>query len=182
MIYVHLAEGFEEVEAMTVVDLLRRADIDVKTVSVSQGRLVRGTHGVNIEADIFFDEADYDICDMIVLPGGLPGADNLQQHEGLGKKIKEFAAGGKLLAAICAAPMIFGTYDLLDGKKATIYPGMEACLKNGEAVNAGVVKDGNIITGQGPALAVEFALAIIEEVKDRASADAVAAGLLYERK
>ena len=182
MVYVHLAEGFEEVEATTIVDLLRRAEIEVKTVSIMDDKLVTGAHGMSLQADLLFEEADYDTCEMIVLPGGLPGSTNLQAHEGLTANIRAFASAGKKLAAICAAPMVFGSCGILDGKKATIYPGMEEYLTGAEPTGEAATVDGNIITGQGPALAMEFALAIAENVKGKKTADAVAEDLLYDRK
>ena len=120
--------------------------------------------------------------EMIVLPGGLPGSTNLQAHEGLTANIRAFASAGKKLAAICAAPMVFGSCGILDGKKATIYPGMEEYLTGAEPTGEAATVDGNIITGQGPALAMEFALAIAENVKGKETADAVAEDLLYDRK
>lgn len=179
MVYVHLAEGFEEVEALTAVDVMRRVGIDAKTVSVTGERTVRGTHGVAVEADLIYEECDYEKCEMIVLPGGLPGASNLEAHEGLTGHIKDFAASGKKLAAICAAPMVFGACGILEGKAATIYPGMEEKLRGGKATGKSVTVDGNIITGRGPALAMEFALALVESIKGRAVRDEVADGLLY---
>ena len=180
MVLIHLAEGFEEVEALTIADVLRRAGIDAKLVSMTGSRMVRGTHGVNVVADLLFKEADYDACEMIVLPGGLPGADNLGAHEGLTEKIVSFAKAGRKVAAICAAPMVFGDCGILEGKKATIYPGMEDRLAGAEATGEHVTVCGNIITGMGPALAMEFALALAEELKGKAVRDEVAAGLLFE--
>jgi len=182
MVYVHLATGFEEVEALTIVDVLRRADIDVKTVSVTGEKTVAGTHGISVEADLVYEEADYEKCGMIVLPGGLPGADNLQAHEGLAKHIKSFGDNGKKLAAICAAPMVFGACGVLSGKKATIYPGMEKRLTDAQATGENVTVDGNIITGMGPAIAMEFALALVENIKGKAAAENVADGLLFNRR
>ena len=182
MVYVHLATGFEEVEALTIVDVLRRAEIGVQTVSVTGEKMVAGTHGINVEADIVYDEADYENCEMIVLPGGLPGADNIQAHEGLAEHIKSFADNGKKLAAICAAPMVFGACDVLKGKKATIYPSMENCLTGAEATGENVTVDGNIITGMGPAIAMEFALALVENLKGKDTAENVADGLLFARR
>lgn len=182
MVYVHLAEGFEEVEALTIVDLLRRAGIGVQTVSIDSSLSVKGTHGVTVDADITFDKADYAGCEMIVLPGGMPGAANLGDHEGLTAEIKNAAAAGRKVAAICAAPMVLGACGILDGKKATIYPGMEDRLTGADPQKDGVVVDGNIITGKGPAFAMDFALALIEEISGRAKADEVAEGLLYGRK
>ena len=183
MVYIYLAEGFEEVEALTAVDVLRRAGIEVKTVSITGSRLVKGTHDIVVQADIIYEETDHEKCEMIVLPGGLPGADYLNEHEGLAKHIKCFAADdSKKLAAICAAPQVFGTCGILEGKKATIYPSMEECLGGGQATDQNVTVDGNIITGMGPALAMEFALKLVEELKGAAVADEVAAGLLFDRR
>ena len=182
MVYVYLAEGFEEVEALASVDLLRRAGVEVQTVSVTGDRMVKGTHGVNIEANILYEDTDHAKCSMIVLPGGLPGADNLQAHEGLCQHVKCFAAdSSKKLAAICAAPQVFGACGILEGKNATIYPGMESHLAGGNATGKNVTVDGNIITGMGPALAMEFALKLVEEIKGKEAAEEVAQGLLYDR-
>jgi 4-methyl-5(b-hydroxyethyl)-thiazole monophosphate biosynthesis len=181
MVYVHLATGFEEVEALTVIDLLRRADIEVKSVSITGDRQVMGTHGIPVIADMLFEEADYESCGMIVLPGGLPGADYLGEHEGLVSNIRHFAENGKYLAAICAAPQVFGAQGVLEGKKATIYPSMEGCLKGADPQNEIVVQDGKIITSMGPATAMPFALKLIEVLKGKESSDSVADGLLWNR-
>lgn len=183
MVYVHLAEGFEEVEALTCVDVLRRADIKVQTVSITGDRVVRGTHGIPVTADILYEEADYPSCEMIVLPGGLPGADHLEDHKGLAKHICSFAEDdNRKLAAICAAPQVFGACGILEGKKATIYPGMEDCLKGGQATGQNVTVDGNIITGMGPAIAMGFALELVRELKGKEAADQVADGMLFDRR
>ena len=181
MVYVHLANGFEEVEALTVIDLLRRAGVEVKSVSITGEKRVMGTHEIPVEADILFEEADYDACEMIVLPGGLPGADYLGEHEGLVKQIRDFAANDKYLAAICAAPQVFGAQGVVEGKKATIYPGMEGCLKGALPQDEIVVQDGKIITSMGPATAMPFALKLIETLKGKEAADNVAGGLLWNR-
>ncbi|MBR5229659.1 MAG: DJ-1/PfpI family protein [Firmicutes bacterium] len=180
MVYVHLAEGFEEMEALSVVDLLRRVNVEASLVSVTGQRLVKGAHGINIEADILFEEADYEKCGMIVLPGGLPGTFGLRDHEGLCGRIKEFAEAGKKLAAICAAPLVLGELGIVEGRKATIYPGMEANLKGAVPVNEKVVKDGNIITSQGPGAAMYFALAIVEEFCGKAAAEDLRKDLILE--
>lgn len=165
MVLVHLAEGFEEIEALTVVDLLRRVDIKAATVSVTGERIVKGAHGIQVVADFMFEEADYDQCEMIVLPGGLPGTYGLRDHEGLTEKIMQFNGQGKALAAICAAPMVLGGLDLLKGKKATMYTGMETYLNGAVAVEDKVVTDGNIITSKGPGTAMLFALEIVKFIK-----------------
>jgi len=162
MVYVHLAYGFEEIEALTVVDLLRRVDVPAKLVSVTGEKKVTGAHNISVEADLLFEEADYNECQMIVLPGGLPGTFGLRDHEGLCAKITEFAAAGKKVSAICAAPLVLGGLGVLEGKKATIYPGMEEHLAGAVHGEGRVVKDENIITSQGPGTAMDFALAIVE--------------------
>lgn len=182
MIYVHLADGFEEIEALTIVDLLRRAELEVQTVSITGSRRVMGTHGVPVEADILFEETDYESCEMIVLPGGMPGAANLGNHEGLTNHIRCFAQNGKYLAAICAAPMVFGALGLLEGKKAVIYPGMEAHLRGAQPQEAPVAVDGTIITSKGPATAMPFAIRLVEILKGKASADKLAEDLLWNQR
>jgi 4-methyl-5(b-hydroxyethyl)-thiazole monophosphate biosynthesis len=162
MVYVHLALGFEEIEAVTILDILRRAGIQASFVSMVKGKFVRGSHGILVEADITFEEADYDLCNMIVLPGGMPGTKNLMENEGLIMKIKEFNKQGKYLAAICAAPMVFGAANILKDKNATIYPGMEEYLKDAKISTKKVVVDGKTITSRGPGTAMEFALTIVE--------------------
>ena len=181
MVYVHLATGFEEVEALTVIDLLRRAGVEVKSVSITGEKRVMGTHNIPVEADITFEEANYGECEMIVLPGGLPGADYLGEHKGLTAQIRDFAANDKYLAAICAAPQVFGAQGILEGKKATIYPSMEGCLIGAEPQDEIVVVDGKIITSMGPATAMPFALKLIEVLKGKEASDAVASGLLWNR-
>lgn len=178
MILVHLAEGFEEVEALTVVDILRRVDLPVYSVSVTGEKMVKGAHGIKIEADYLFEEIDYDKCDMIVLPGGLPGATNLRDHKGLCNKISAFAEEGKGLAAICAAPLVFGSLGILAGRKATIYPGMEEELNGAEPIPFPVVRDMNIITSQGPGTAMKFAIALVSYFKGKEIGEELASDLL----
>ena len=162
-IFVFLAEGFEEIEALTPVDVLRRAGLSVQTVSVMDEQIVAGAHGVPVLADKMFAEINPEDAEMILLPGGLPGATNLDAHEGLSQLILDFAEADKPLAAICAAPLVLGNRGLLQGKKATCYPGFETYLQGAEYTAALVEKDGNIITGKGPGAAMEFAFAIVEK-------------------
>ena len=162
-IFVFLAEGFEEIEALTPVDILRRAGLPVQTVSIMDEQVVTGAHGVPVLADKMFAEIHPENAEMILLPGGLPGATNLDAHEGLGQMIMDFAKEEKPLAAICAAPLVFGNRGLLEGKKATCYPGFETYLQGAEYTAALVEKDGNFITGKGPGAALEFAFAIVEK-------------------
>ena len=161
-ICIFLAEGFEEMEAMFPLDILRRGGMDVKLVSVTGEKAVRSSHGVTIMADALFEDVSEEDVEMIVLPGGLPGATNLDAHAGLDKLILSFANAGKPLAAICAAPMVYGKRGLLKGKKATCYPGFDKYLEGAECTGAPVERDGNIITGKGPGAAMEFALAVVD--------------------
>ena len=162
-IFVFLADGFEEIEALAPVDILRRAGLSVKTVSVMDEQVVAGAHGVPVLADVMFDEINAEDAEMILLPGGLPGATNLDAHQGLSQMILDFAKEEKPLAAICAAPLVFGNRGLLEGKKATCYPGFETYLKGAQYTAALVEKDGNFNTGKGPSDAMEFAFAIVEK-------------------
>lgn len=180
MVYVFLANGFEEIEALTAVDLLRRADIQVKTVSVMEDKLVYGSHGIGVEADILFKEGLYDKCAMLILPGGMPGTTNLCNHRELNEELKHFYEAGKPIAAICAAPMVLGRAGLLAGHEATIYEGMEAELEGAVKRDEKVVVSRNIITSKGPGTAMDFALSLIAYLKGAESAKAIAAELLYK--
>ena len=184
MVYVHLATGYEEIEALTTVDILRRAGVEVQLVSVEDSLTVESTRGIRVEADITFTQADYDRCSMIVLPGGMPGAVNLEAHEGLMNQVCRKEDEGGWIAAICASPaVVLAPHGILEGKKATVYPGMEDELLKYDAVPVtdGVVRDGNIITGKGPAYAAEFALAVLEALEGRSKADEIAEDFLIER-
>lgn len=177
-VLIHFANGFEEIEALTVVDVLRRADIDAKMVSITGDFLVTGAHGVTVKTDQLFDGIDYGSCEMIVLPGGMPGSKNLGAHEELTEKIVEFAAKGKWIAAICAAPMVFGELGLLEGKTAVIYPGMESHLYGAKVGDKNVEVDGKIITSKGPGTAMQFSLALVEALMGKETAKNLAVSLL----
>jgi 4-methyl-5(b-hydroxyethyl)-thiazole monophosphate biosynthesis len=181
MVYVHLADGFEEIEALTVVDVLRRAQVPTRTVSVMEGLTVTGSHGIKVAADILFDEADYVNCDMAVLPGGGAGAQKLLEHEDLKGVLLDFAKADKWIAAICAAPMILARNGLLKGKIAAIYDGMEDELAAGGAVykKQAVVADGKIITSRGAGTAMSFALELAGILSGRKTEEKVRAALLY---
>ena len=178
MVYTLLAEGFEEIEALTVVDILRRAEIEVKTVSVSGNKIVSGGHGIAVETDIFIDEAD--VSDMLFLPGGMPGVTNLEAEPAVKKLIEEYFSSEKYIAAICAAPSIIGKMDLLSGKKATCYPGFEQYLNGAEAVTDSVVKDGKILTSRGAGTAGELGFAIVGIFRGKEVADKLRKGMIYE--
>lgn len=156
-----LADGFEEVEALTPLDVLRRAGVDVALVSIMEREVVVGAHSVPIMADSLFEDIDKDDVDMVIVPGGMPGAAHVDMHEGAGELIFRLFQAGKPLAAICAGPMVFGRRGLLNGRRATCYPGFEKYLEGAECTGHMVERDGNIITGKGPAAAMEFAFEIL---------------------
>ncbi|MGE5677870.1 MAG: DJ-1 family glyoxalase III [Pseudomonadota bacterium] len=155
---IYLAEGFEEIEAIAVADVLRRARIDVRMVSITGGHEVKGGHGIVVAADELFENADNMGADMLVLPGGMPGTKNLGEHEGLREVLRSFAKEKKYMAAICAAPSVPGSLGLLNGKLAVCYPGFEDELKGATIGKGIVVQDENYITSKGPGTAIYFAL------------------------
>ncbi|KAA6328865.1 putative cysteine protease YraA [termite gut metagenome] len=165
--YVFFVDGFEEIEAITTVDVLKRAGLNVEMISVTDDRVVTGSHEIPVLCDDLFEETDFDDAAMLLLPGGTVA---LGEHAGLCELLTDFANEGKPIAAICAAPSILGTLGLLKGKKATCYPGFEKYLKGAECTEEQVVKDGNIITGKGPGATLEFALTVVETMisKDKA--------------
>lgn len=179
-IAVHLANGFEEIEAITIVDVLRRAELDVLVVSVSGKLEVIGAHKIAVLADIMFENVNYKNVEMIILPGGMPGASNLNAHEGLKKMILKFNGENKPLGAICAAPLVYGNLGLLKGKKAVCYPGFEDQLNGAEVLMVPVIKSGNIITGRGIGAALKFALSIVEDLISKEKADLLAKQMLVE--
>lgn len=161
-VYVFFADGFEEVEALTAVDVLRRADVNVEIVSVTPDEIVRGAHGVSVLCDKNIVNCDFFDAEMLLLPGGMPGAATLSECKELQRELLRFAEAGKPIAAICAAPMALGKLGILKGKRATCYPGFEQFLEGAECTGALVEQDGNIITGKGPGAAMAFALKAVE--------------------
>lgn len=179
-IAVHLADGFEEIEAISIIDVLRRAGLNVVTVSVTGKLEVNGAHQIKVLADKLFESIDYSDVYMIVLPGGMPGASNLNAHEGLKQKIRTFVAENKQLAAICAAPLVLGNLGILDGKQAVCYPGFESHLKGANILQVPVVDSGNVITGRGPGAAIQFALKIVEKLVSVEKAELLASQMLVK--
>ena len=177
---IFLATGFEEVEALFPLDILRRGGVDVKTVSVTGEQTVMGAHGVPVGADMLFEDLKPEDVEMIVLPGGLPGATNLDEHAGLDQLIMDFAAAKKPLAAICASPFVYGKRGLLRGKKATCYPGFDRFLEGAEYTGNKVEVVDNFITGKGPGAAWEFGFAILEKYAGKAKAQEVRSGMLID--
>lgn len=179
-VYIFLANGFEEIEALTVVDLLRRAAIEISMVSITGSIDVKGAHNISVKADALFEETDFNDADLLVLPGGMPGTAHLMEHEGLDELLREFHRKDKDMAAICAAPSILGTKGFLAGKKATSYPGFESKLTDSIILNQDVVEDGNITTSRGLGTAIDFSLALINKLIDKETAKRIADGILYK--
>ena len=157
-----LADGFEEIEGLTVVDLLRRAKIYVDTVSIMDDYIVHGAHGINVQTEDLFDEVDFEEFDMVVLPGGMPGTLNLKEHDG-----------------VCAAPTILKSLGLLEGRRATCYPGVEDEMENVILTETAVVVDDNIITSQGVGTAIDFALKLIEVLDGEEKAKEIAESIVF---
>lgn len=177
---IFFAEGYEEIEALTVVDMCRRAGINIQMVSVTGERKVTGSHKIAVEMDLLFDEVDFEGLDMIVLPGGMPGTLNLEAHAGLMACVDDFYREGKGLAAICAAPSIFGHKGLLKGRKACSYPGFEKDLEGAEVVFDSVAVSEHVITSRGMGCAIDFSLAIISKLCGAAEADKLAKAIIYQ--
>lgn len=176
---IFLATGYEEVEMLTVVDMLRRAGITIDMVSVTGSREVTSSHNVTIVADKLFDETDFDEASMLILPGGVPGTPNLLAHKGLCEKLKDFNEKDKLLSAVCAAPSILGELGILEGKKATCYPGYENKLTGATYVKQPVVSDKNVTTSRGMGTCIEFGAAIIERFYGKEKADEIKEKIIY---
>ncbi|MDR0941124.1 MAG: DJ-1/PfpI family protein [Bacteroidales bacterium] len=184
--FIFLAPGFEEIEAITVIDVLRRAGIEVVTVSIPDEDddefWVEGAHGISVFSDIDFEYANFKEGDILILPGGQPGTNNLNAHNGLKRIVQEYYDQKKCIAAICAAPLVLGEMGLLKGKKATCYPGYESQLIGAEYIkDQTIVVDGDIITANGPGAALEFALAVVAKVKDTETAQTLASQMMVRK-
>ena len=182
-VYVFLADGFEDVEALIPVDVWRRGGLDVTTVSISDFPLVNSAHGVNVEADIMFEQGEFDDADLIFLPGGMPGASNLFAHKGVCKAVVDQYAAGKKVAAICASPaVVLAPLGILEDKKATCYPGFESVLAENNATYTGnlFTVDGNVTTGEGPAAAFPFAYELLAQLVNKQTADQIAEGMRFK--
>lgn len=178
MVYVFLADGFEEIEALCPIDIMRRAGIDVVTVSVPGGEYTTGSHNITIKTDLSFEQFKIDeIPEMLVLPGGMPGAKNLSEDKRLASLLCQTVASGGKVAAICAAPFILGELGILNGKHATCYPGYESSLKGAIISAKNVVRDGNIITAIGMGASIEFGLALVCALHGRDASDKIAAAI-----
>ena len=178
-VYIFLADGFEDIEGLTVVDLMRRADIDIKTVSIKKSKEITTSHGITMLTDLIFAETDFTDADMLVLPGGMPGTNYLRDHEGLAELLKKQYEAGKWVAAICAAPSVFGGLGFLKDRKATSYPGCLDGIPVGEYTEEPVAVAGNVVTSRGVGTAIAFALKLIEVLISKEKADEIAASIVY---
>ena len=176
--FLFLAPGFEEIEALATVDILRRGGVDVKMISITDSRTVKGAHGIEVVADALNGDAEYSDAAALILPGGMPGATNLNDFDPLREQLLEQYRAGRIVAAICAAPLVLGGLGLLKGRRATCYPGFEERLIGAEVTGEATETDGPVITGRGPGLAFNFGLAILSAIKSEAVADEVAGGML----
>lgn len=179
MVYVFLANGFEEIEALAFTDILRRAEIEVKTVSIYTESIVTGSHGIPVMADITLNDISDAEIEAVVLPGGMPGTLNLKDCAKVIELIRYAYDNGKYVGAICAAPMILGEMNLLNGRRATCYPGFEKYLSGAVATGAKVECDNKIITSKGAGTASDFAHCFITELKDEKLADKVIESMYY---
>jgi protein deglycase len=159
-VIVPLAEGFEEIEAVTVIDVLRRAGIAVTSVFLQKNPVI-GSHAIAVTADKSIDDIHSSDFDCIVLPGGMPGSNNLKEDVRVISLVREFAGSGRITAALCAAPLVLGHAGVLAGKRATCFPGFEEQMTGATALPDPVVRDGSVITGKGPGCAIPFALELV---------------------
>lgn len=181
MVYVLLAEGFEEIEALGFTDILRRAGVEVMLTSADNSDSVKGSHGIKVYADIHIDDIDRSTADAVVLPGGLPGAYNLRDSSCV-KNLLDYAfANNKIMGAICAAPYVYDTFGYLKGIRATANPGFADKMVNCNFCTDRVAVDGNFITSQGPGTTHEFAAAFIAKLKDKKLADELIDEMLFRR-
>ena len=180
-VYVFLAEGFEEIEALAPVDVMRRAGLEVTLVSVTGNLVVNGAHGIAVGADALFFDVDYANAALLFLPGGLPGATNLEAHEGLAQLLVNKAQEGILVSAICAAPLVLGGLGLLNGKRATCYPGFENTMQGACYTAEKVTRDGNVFTACGPAAAWDLGFAFVEHFCGADKAAQLREGMQFNR-
>ena len=176
---IFLADGFEEIEGLMVVNLLRRANIDTSMVSIMKKEYITGSHQIEVKADKLYEEMDFSQTEVLILPGGMPGTKHLGEHKELVNLLKAFNEKGKLIGAICAAPSVLGENGILNNKKATCYPGFEDKLEKAILTKDKLVKDQNIITAKGMGVSIEFALAIVEEIKGKEIAGQIADSIQF---
>lgn len=178
-VYVFLADGFEEIEGLTVVDILRRAGISVEMISVTGEKKITGSHGIVTEADALFEKTDFAGAAMYVLPGGMPGTKHLGAHAGLRELLMQAETEGKKVAAICAAPSVLGDLGLLNGHRAVCYPGFEERLTGAQVTQEEVEVSGNVTTSRGMGTAIPFALALVGQLASQEKADDLGRSIIW---
>lgn len=178
--FLFLATGFEEIEALGTIDILRRGGVRVVTVSIMGDLNVMGAHNIPVIADYVFEDADFSMADVLILPGGIPGSNHLNTCTRLKELVLKKYKEDKLLAAICAGPMVLGGLGLLKGRKATCFPNFEPTMIGAIPIDEGVVQDGNIITSKGPGFVFDFGLTILKNLRNEEIAEEVAAALLVQ--
>lgn len=174
--YLFLSDSFEQIEALTIIDILRRADIPVESVSMNSSLEVRSSHGVEVKADRLFVKEELADANYLILPGG---STKLNEYDDLKSLLVEHAKRGGVVAAICAAPMVLGGIGLLEGKRATCFPGFEQYLRGATFVDDQVVQDGAIITANGPASSLKFSYTLVEQIKGEEVAAAIMSQMMY---
>lgn len=180
-VYAFLADGFEEVELLAVSDVLMRGGQEVKFVSVTEKKEVASTHQIKLQADFDFSEVNCKEADILFLPGGMPGTRNLEAHEGLLAALKNAHRENKRIAAICAAPSVLGSLGILEGKKATCYPGFESKLKGAVYTDQGVITDGNVTTARGLGYALDMGLELLKLLTDESQARQIKEAIQYDQ-
>ena len=181
-VYIFLADGFEDIEGLTVVDLMRRAGIDIETVSIRESREITTSHGIEMKTDRVFKETDFSDADMLVLPGGMPGTKYLGEYQPLCDLLRDFYGRGGKVAAICAAPTVLASLGFLEGRNATAYPSCMEGLAGANPSLESVVIDGNVTTSRGLGTAIDLALSLIGQLLGDEKADEIAESVVYSRK
>ena len=181
-VYEFLANGFEEIEGLAPVDILRRGGVEVKTVSITGSEWVETAHGITLKADLKFEDvASFEDADMLLLPGGMPGSTHLNEHEGVRQALIAQHKAGKRIGAICAAPMVLASTGILEGKKATCYPGFEQYFGESTEYTATLFQeDGNVITGEGPAATLPYAYKILSYFVSKETVAALQDGMMHD--
>lgn len=180
-VYIFLADGFEDIEGLTVVDLLRRAGVEIQTVSIRDSREITTSHGIEMKTDVIFKDADFSDADMLVIPGGMPGTKYLGEYQPLCDLLTSFYNKGEKIAAICAAPTVFAKLGFLEGRKATAYPSCMDGLAGAVRSEDEVVIDGNVTTSRGLGTAIPFALSLIAQLCGAEKAEEIAESVVYKQ-
>ena len=179
-VFVFLADGFEEIEGLTVVDILRRAGVEIHMVSITGETKVTGSHGIEIKCDTCIGQENFSETELFVLPGGMPGTKNLGACKALTELLTASFETGKKLAAICAAPSVLGDLGILKGKKACCYPGFEEHLTGAQVVFDQVAQDGNVTTSRGMGTAIPFALSLVSQLVSKEKAQELAQSIIFK--